>query len=80
MTFQAILNGSDPTQVLARSDAPLLSPTYAWEAGTAPWTCNVPSVAFLQGVAATELADVFRVYFGGADTVVGSAVVQVVVD
>ncbi len=32
---------------------------------------------FMQGVSETELADTFRVYFGGADTVVGTAVIQV---
>ena len=30
----------------------------------------MPDVVFLQGIAETEVADTFRVYFGGADTVV----------
>ena len=40
--------------------------------GIPPWTCNVPNVVFLQGIAETEIQDTFRVYFGGADTVVVS--------
>ena len=73
----AILNGTDPAQVIARAEFPLFSPDFLWEQGLPPWTCNVPNVAFLQGVAVTEAADYFRVYFGGADTVVGSALIQV---
>lgn len=42
-----------------------------------PWTCNAPRVAFLEAAHATATADVFRVYFGGADSVIASAVVSV---
>lgn len=46
--------------------------------GKAPYTCNAPSVVFLE--AAHPLGnDRFRVFFGGADAVVGSAVIEVVV-
>ena len=55
----------------ARYDATLsCCTTWSSAPGTAPWTCNVPDVVFLQGIAETEVADTFRVYFGGADTVV----------
>eukprot|EP00698_Gefionella_okellyi_P004417 TRINITY_DN14077_c0_g1_i1.p1 TRINITY_DN14077_c0_g1~~TRINITY_DN14077_c0_g1_i1.p1 ORF type:complete len:363 (-),score=69.96 TRINITY_DN14077_c0_g1_i1:261-1349(-) len=73
----AILSGADPSQVLARAEDPLLSPDALWERGVSPWTCNVPRVVFLEAAAPTELPDVFRIYFGGADAVVGSAVVKV---
>jgi len=36
-----ILNGTDPSQILQRSNEPLLSPTFGWEFGLAPWECNV---------------------------------------
>lgn len=31
-----------------RSDQPLLSPEFAFEFGTPPYTCNVPNVIFLE--------------------------------
>lgn len=73
----AILSGENPAQILARSSEPLLSPVFDWEKGVAPWTCNVENVNFLQGAAPTPERDVFRVYFGGADAVMASAVVRV---
>lgn len=42
-----------------------------------PWTCNAPNVVFLEAATPTEQQDVFRVYFGGSDAVVGSAVIAV---
>jgi predicted GH43/DUF377 family glycosyl hydrolase len=32
-----ILNGTDPTHIIARSDVPLLSPKYNWEQGNIPY-------------------------------------------
>jgi predicted GH43/DUF377 family glycosyl hydrolase len=74
-----ILNGSDPTQILQRSELPLLSPTRDWELGAAPAACNVPNVVFLEAVtrAPGQSGDVFDVYFGGSDAVVGTARVAV---
>eukprot|EP00762_Andalucia_godoyi_P001988 ANDGO_02509.mRNA.1 hypothetical protein EMIHUDRAFT_206771 len=72
-----ILAKDDPSKILARSDAPLFVPDLAWEQGVSPWTCNVANVVFLQGVSATVKPDVFRVYFGGADAVIGTALIQV---
>lgn len=57
----AILSGSDPTVVLARASEPLLSPTFPWEAGVSPWTCNVANVVFLEAAQPTDQPDVFRV-------------------
>lgn len=73
-----IINGSDPTQIIARAPQPLWSPQkQPWMTGLAPWTCNVHNVAFLEAAHPTGNSDEFRVYFGGSDTVVGSAVVQI---
>ena len=62
-TSQAVLNGSNPSQILAKADAPLFTPMdQPWMAGTAPYTCNVQQVAFLE--AAHPLTDDrFRVRF-----------------
>ena len=61
-----------------RSDAPLLGPEGSdWQVGLAPALCNVPNVTFLEAAHPTERADEFRVYFGGADTVIGTALIQV---
>jgi len=41
----AILNGTDPTHILARAPAPLWTPTdEPWMTGSAPYTCNVAQV------------------------------------
>ena len=69
-----ILNGTDPTQILQRATSPLLSPTRDWEIGAAPAACNVGNVVFLEAVAAVEGApNTFDVFFGGSDTVIGTA-------
>ena len=73
-----IINGSDPTQIIARAPQPLWSPQREpWMEGKAPWTCNVDNVAFLEAAHPTNTKDEFRVYFGGSDTVVGSAVIKI---
>lgn len=75
-----VTNGTDPTQVLQRSEEPLLTPDEAWTIGAAPALCNVPSVVFLEAAHPTGNKDEFRVFFGGADTVIGTAVVSVGID
>eukprot|EP00658_Telonema_sp_P-2_P056784 TRINITY_DN45238_c0_g1_i2.p1 TRINITY_DN45238_c0_g1~~TRINITY_DN45238_c0_g1_i2.p1 ORF type:complete len:208 (+),score=26.82 TRINITY_DN45238_c0_g1_i2:1-624(+) len=73
-----VLDGKDPTRIVARASQPLWSPdTYSWMAGTDPNVCNVPQVAFLE--AAMPVAgskDTFRVFFGGADAVLGTAIIN----
>jgi predicted GH43/DUF377 family glycosyl hydrolase len=66
--------GPAPPRVRQRAAAPLLGPARAWERGAAPFTCNAPAVVFLSAAAALG-GDRFRVFFGGADAVVGTAVV-----
>jgi len=74
----AILSGADPTVILQRAAAPLLSPTRDWERGAAPAECNVACVVFLEAAAPVDgQPDVFDVWFGGSDAVVGTARVSV---
>ena len=110
-----ILNGSNVYHILQRSkcDEPLLSPQYAWEIGSYPYTCNVPNVVFLEAAVkmnssqAEEYVNMYnnkivelkesrlskiinltnndndnvteyiRVYYGGSDSVIGTAVIQI---
>ena len=74
----AVLDGADPARVLRRAEAPLLGPARPWERGDAPYPCNAPAVVFLSAAAPLG-GDRFRVFFGGADAVVGTAVVTVTV-
>ena len=75
-----ILDRKDPTVIKQRSEVPLLTPEFAWELGTLPYTCNVPNVVFLEAAhRVCNKTDTFQVYFGGADAVIGTATVQVVV-
>ena len=72
------LAGTDPTKILASAPAPLWTPTdQPWMQGTAPYTCNVPQVSFLEAAHPMDEPDAFRVYFGGADAVIGTAVVKI---
>jgi predicted GH43/DUF377 family glycosyl hydrolase len=59
---------------LQRSDVPILTPELAWEVNGL-----VPRVVFLE--AAKPLGnDQFLVFYGGADSVLGSAIVSVTFD
>jgi predicted GH43/DUF377 family glycosyl hydrolase len=87
LSFQpgwAVLSGKDPSVVLARASVPPLPNTLPWEAGARPtWPCNRLHVSNLGGGHPVDGPnqmggdDLFRVYFGGADAVVGSALVSV---
>jgi predicted GH43/DUF377 family glycosyl hydrolase len=71
-----ILDGRDPTKIIARSSDPLMGPNFSWEKGQKPYLCNVPNVVFLE--AAYSLGnDRFKVFFGGGDATIGSATIQV---
>lgn len=73
-----VLNGSNPLDVLARSETPLLMPKYLWEV-----TGLTPYVIFIEAMRPYALAgqppqpDTFVVYYGAADTHVGCAIVKV---
>jgi len=72
-----VLSRDDPRVIVQRSDTPFLAPTHDWDRGTAPYTCNVANVVFVEAMHATSAPDVFRIYFGGADAVIGTAVIRV---
>ena len=69
--------------MLARASVPPLPYTLPWEAGVRPWPCNRLHVSNLGGGHPVDGPnpmggdDLFRVYFGGADAVVGSALISV---
>eukprot|EP01009_Symbiontida_sp_KSa7_P010005 NODE_899_length_728_cov_807.530191_g694_i0.p1 GENE.NODE_899_length_728_cov_807.530191_g694_i0~~NODE_899_length_728_cov_807.530191_g694_i0.p1 ORF type:complete len:188 (+),score=23.40 NODE_899_length_728_cov_807.530191_g694_i0:56-619(+) len=73
----AILDKTTPTIIKASATKPLWSPQRApFMEGRLPYPCNVENVAFLE--AAHQIApDTFRVYYGAADAVIGTAVVKV---
>ena len=74
-----ILDSANPGKIVTRASAPLLWPDLAWEQGIAPELCNVANVTFLE--AARPLGqDRFQVYFGGSDSVVGTATVKIKVN
>ena len=71
-----ILDGTNPQIILQRCEDPLLSPELAWEKGESPYLGLVPNVVFIE--AAKSLGNnKFLVFYGGADSVVGSAVITV---
>lgn len=77
----AILDGRDPSRVIQRSVVPVLSWTdRTWMVGntTADTAlCYTPSVVFCNGARPLEAVGTFELFFGGADAVIGTAVVKV---
>lgn len=61
-----LLDGRDPSRVIARSNAPVLEPTVAWEIDG-----QYPRVVFPTGMVVR--GDEVLIYYGAADTVVGVA-------
>lgn len=73
-----ILDKENPKLIIDRSSEPLITPKFAWEIGVEPYSCNVGQVVFLEAAHPMEnKKDTFVVYFGGADAVIGTAVVTV---
>lgn len=75
----AVLNGSDPSQIVARSDDALLIASLPWEtcASTGKgYTCQEPMVIFDTGLKPMG-GDKFIAVYGAADTDVGAAEIQV---
>jgi predicted GH43/DUF377 family glycosyl hydrolase len=76
----AILDGSDPSRIVARSDEPLLTATLPWETCAAVgkgYECQEPEVVFSTGMKPLG-NDEFFVFYGAADTDVGVARIKVV--
>lgn len=74
-----ILDGKDPSKILERSSVPILSPELGWEIGTEPYLDCVPRVVFLEGAKSLGNNN-FLVFYGGADSVIGTAIVKVSTD
>ena len=77
-----ILNGSNPEQILQRSDAPILSPELAWEVGVGSdgHATLTPEVVFCEGmVPLPNKTDEFLMVYGAADSYVGVATIRVTV-
>ena len=78
----AILDGDDPTQILARSDQPLFSPELDWErcdTNSTVWANRglTPLVVFIEGWKRTTENDTFLVWYQGCDTTMGLAELKV---
>jgi predicted GH43/DUF377 family glycosyl hydrolase len=75
----AILNGSRPAQVLARSEDPILTPQLPWEIGVASRGDQTPNGVFIDGALRPDpgMPDSFIAHYGGSDTYVGAARVTV---
>jgi predicted GH43/DUF377 family glycosyl hydrolase len=65
----ALLDADDPTKVLARQDEPVLEPQLEWE-----MKGQVPNVVF--SCATVDVGDLYYIYYGAADTVIGLASVE----
>lgn len=80
----AILDGQDPTRIIARAAVPLLTPVIPWEtcggdAGKGPYPmCQTPEVVFSTGMKPLG-GDEFLIIYGAADSVVGVAKVAVTI-
>jgi predicted GH43/DUF377 family glycosyl hydrolase len=77
----AILNGDNPTEVLARSEQPLFSPELDWERcddNSGIWAKRglTPLVVFIEGWKQTAV-DTFLVWYQGCDSAMGLAELKV---
>ncbi|KAJ3425647.1 hypothetical protein M0813_27613 [Anaeramoeba flamelloides] len=74
-----ILDKDDPTKILQRSDTPIMSPKLGWEIGEKPWLGLTPNVVFIEGMKPLG-NDKFLIFYGGADSVVGTAEITVKIE
>ena len=75
----AVLNGSNPAQVLARAEEPILSPVLPWERGVASRGDQTPNAVFIDGALRPDdaHADAFIAHYGASDTFIGAARITV---
>jgi predicted GH43/DUF377 family glycosyl hydrolase len=76
-----ILNGENPTEILARSDQPIFSPELNWEKcdnTSAEWAQRglTPLVIFVEGWKKTD-EDTFLIWYQGCDSTTGLAELKV---
>ena len=78
----AVLNGSDPAQILQRGSE-LLFPTTPWETRTGPerqweWRgCMIGDASGMMPLPDAVEKDTFLLWYGGGDSLSGAAVVKV---
>lgn len=73
----AILDGEDPTRIVARAPGPLLTPNLPWEqCEPEGYTCQQPMVVFATGIKPLG-GDEFLLLYGAADTNVGMVRIRV---
>jgi len=72
-----ILDKNDPTNILERSENPILSPSEPWEIGTLPYLGLTPNVVFVEGWAPLPEPDTFVIFYGAADSVIGVGLLKV---
>jgi len=76
-----IIDKNDPSKILERCVAPLLSPELAWEKGDGIYLGLTPNVVFVEGWAPHPTRpDTFVIFYGAADSVIGSAIVSVSIE
>ena len=75
-----LLDPTNPTSVLYRTDVPIMSPELGWEQGTAPFLGLTPNVVFVEGARMDDAppagskgaaADRIVFWYGAADSCVG---------
>lgn len=74
-----ILDGTNPTRIIQRSEVPLLSPELSWEVGMDLLT---PNVVFLEGLVSypdASATNSFLGFYGAADQVVGAVRIDVAI-
>lgn len=71
-----IINSTDLT-ILQRSEYPILTPALEWEIGFPPYLGLTPNVVFANGMIRGPRPDTFILYYGGADSVIGTALITV---
>ena len=78
----AILNGSEPSQILQRGSE-LLFPTTSWETRTSAdskweWRgCMIGDASGMMPLSSAASKDTFLLWYGGGDSLSGAAVVKV---
>jgi predicted GH43/DUF377 family glycosyl hydrolase len=78
-----VLDYKNPTKILYRSDEPILSPVLDWETGSGNNLALVPNVVFCEGwhyaggLGGWRNAGAMILYYGGADSVMGSALLTI---
>jgi len=76
-----ILDGTDPTKIIQRSNVPILTPTLPWETGHSTTGLKLtPNVVFVQSMIPLSKKDTFLIFYGAADSVIGAAEISVTVN